>query len=138
MQDFLLEVWEEQRKTVVLVTHDIDEAIYLADQTVVMTAHPGRIREVIDVDLPRPRRYEMRSSRRLSNCAITSPRLSGPRRSKGPPVSMRPNTRSHGSVIRNGDWLWNSMTRCELGCAPSPRPKSDVSDFGQLKVPELG
>jgi ABC-type nitrate/sulfonate/bicarbonate transport system ATPase subunit len=61
MQDFLLEIWEEQRKTVVLVTHDIDEAIYLADRTVVMTAHPGRIREVIEVDLPRPRRYDMRS-----------------------------------------------------------------------------
>lgn len=61
MQDFLLEIWEEQRKTVVLVTHDIDEAIYLADKTAVMTAHPGRICEVIDVNLPRPRRYEMRS-----------------------------------------------------------------------------
>jgi ABC-type nitrate/sulfonate/bicarbonate transport system ATPase subunit len=61
MQDFLLEIWEEQRKTVVLVTHDIDEAIYLADKTAVMTAHPGRIYEVIDVNLPRPRRYDMRS-----------------------------------------------------------------------------
>ncbi|MGP0091468.1 MAG: ABC transporter ATP-binding protein [Xanthobacteraceae bacterium] len=61
MQDFLLEIWEEQRKTVVLVTHDIEEAIYLADKTVIMTAHPGQIHEVIDVSLPRPRRYEMRS-----------------------------------------------------------------------------
>jgi ABC-type nitrate/sulfonate/bicarbonate transport system ATPase subunit len=61
MQDFLLEIWEAQRKTIVLVTHDIDEAIYLADRTVVMTAHPGQICEVIDVDLPRPRKYEMRS-----------------------------------------------------------------------------
>jgi ABC-type nitrate/sulfonate/bicarbonate transport system ATPase subunit len=65
MQDFLLEVWEEERKTALLVTHDIDEAIYLADRTVVMTAHPGRVREIIDVDLPRPRRYEMRSEQRF-------------------------------------------------------------------------
>ncbi len=63
MQDFLLEVWEEERKTALLVTHDIDEAIYLADRTVVMTAHPGRVREIIDVDLSRPRRYEMRSEK---------------------------------------------------------------------------
>jgi NitT/TauT family transport system ATP-binding protein len=61
MQDFLLEVWEAERKTALLVTHDIDEAIYLSDRTVVMTAHPGRVREIIDVDLPRPRRYDMRS-----------------------------------------------------------------------------
>jgi NitT/TauT family transport system ATP-binding protein len=65
MQDFLLEVWEEERKTVLLVTHDIDEAIYLADRTVVMTAHPGRVREIIAVHLPRPRRYEMRSEERF-------------------------------------------------------------------------
>ncbi|MHA1559505.1 MAG: hypothetical protein ACTSWI_02400 [Alphaproteobacteria bacterium] len=55
MQDFLLELWEQDRKTMLLVTHDIDEAIYLADRTVIMTAHPGRVREVTDVDLPRPR-----------------------------------------------------------------------------------
>src|SRR5262249_43923365 len=65
MQDFLLEVWEDERKTALLVTHDIDEAIYLADRTVVMTAHPGRVREIIDVDLPRPRRYDMRSDQRF-------------------------------------------------------------------------
>lgn len=62
MQDFLLELWEQDRKTVLLVTHDIDEAIYLADRTVVMTAHPGRVREVIDVDLPRPRSFDMHST----------------------------------------------------------------------------
>jgi NitT/TauT family transport system ATP-binding protein len=61
MQDFLLEIWEEERKTALLVTHDIDEAIYLADRTVLMTAQPGRVREIIRVDLPRPRRYDMRS-----------------------------------------------------------------------------
>ena len=65
MQDFLLEIWEEERKTALLVTHDIDEAIYLADRTVLMTAHPGRVQEIIRVDLPRPRRYEMRSETRF-------------------------------------------------------------------------
>jgi len=65
MQDFLLEIWEEERKTALLVTHDIDEAIYLADRTIVMTAHPGRVREIIAVDLPRPRRYDMRSDKRF-------------------------------------------------------------------------
>jgi ABC-type nitrate/sulfonate/bicarbonate transport system ATPase subunit len=65
MQDFLLEVWEEERKTALLVTHDIEEAIYLADRTVVMTARPGRMQEIIAVDLPRPRRHEMRSDRRF-------------------------------------------------------------------------
>jgi NitT/TauT family transport system ATP-binding protein len=65
MQDFLLEVWEEERKTALLVTHDIDEAIYLADRTVVMTAHPGRVCEIIEVHLPRPRHYEMRSDERF-------------------------------------------------------------------------
>jgi len=61
MQDFLLEMWEHDRKTVLLVTHDIDEAIYLADRTVIMTAHPGLVREVIDIDMPRPRTFEMHS-----------------------------------------------------------------------------
>jgi NitT/TauT family transport system ATP-binding protein len=65
MQDFLLEIWEAERKTALLVTHDIDEAIYLADRTVLMTAHPGRVQEIIRVDLPRPRRYDMRSEARF-------------------------------------------------------------------------
>jgi NitT/TauT family transport system ATP-binding protein len=65
MQDFLLELWETDRKTVLLVTHDIDEAIYLADRTIVMTGQPGRVREVVAIDLPRPRRFEMHSDARF-------------------------------------------------------------------------
>ena len=55
LQDKLLELWKHKRITMILVTHDIDEAIYLSDRIVIMTPRPGRINRIIDVDLPRPR-----------------------------------------------------------------------------------
>lgn len=58
MQELLLGVWERSRTTVLFVTHDIDEALFLADQIVIMTARPGRIKESLDVELDRPRNYE--------------------------------------------------------------------------------
>ena len=61
----LLRIWQETRKTVVFVTHSIAEAVFLSSQVVVMTARPGRIREVIDVDLPYPRDAETRESERF-------------------------------------------------------------------------
>jgi ABC-type nitrate/sulfonate/bicarbonate transport system ATPase subunit len=56
MQELLLEVWENQRSTVLFVTHDVEEAIVLADRIVVMTARPGKIKAEINVALPRPRK----------------------------------------------------------------------------------
>ncbi len=55
MQELLLEVWERNRQTVLFVTHDIDEALLLADIVYIMTARPGRIKAVLSIDLPRPR-----------------------------------------------------------------------------------
>ena len=55
LQDLLLEVWERHGLTVLFVTHDIDEAVYLGDRVVVLTASPTRVKEVVDIDLPRPR-----------------------------------------------------------------------------------
>jgi sulfonate transport system ATP-binding protein len=55
MQDALIDVWQKQRTTAVLVTHDIDEAIVLANRVVVMSAHPGTVKNVIDIDMEYPR-----------------------------------------------------------------------------------
>ena len=58
MQELLLELWERERKTVVFVTHDIDEALLLGDRVYVMTTRPGRILDHVDVPLDRPRSYQ--------------------------------------------------------------------------------
>jgi NitT/TauT family transport system ATP-binding protein len=55
LQDLLLDVWHRTNLTVLLVTHDVDEAAYLADRIVVLSASPALVKETIDVDLPRPR-----------------------------------------------------------------------------------
>jgi NitT/TauT family transport system ATP-binding protein len=56
LQNDLLNIWERDRKTVLFVTHSVDEAVFLSDKVVMMTRSPGRIRQVVDIDLPRPRR----------------------------------------------------------------------------------
>lgn len=60
LQDQLLETWTKERRTVIFITHDVDEAVFLANRVIVMAAKPGRISEVIDVSLPYPRTEEMR------------------------------------------------------------------------------
>jgi NitT/TauT family transport system ATP-binding protein len=56
LQNELLEIWERDRKTVLFVTHSVEEAVFLSDRVVVLTRSPGRIKAVVDIDLPRPRR----------------------------------------------------------------------------------
>ena len=67
MQELLLGIWERERKTVIFVTHDIEEAIFLASRVVVMSARPGRIKADIPVDLPHPRHYTVKTSAAFSN-----------------------------------------------------------------------
>src|SRR3982750_1333293 len=56
LQNDLLNIWERDRKTVLFVTHSVDEAVFLSDKIVVMTRSPGRIKEIVDIELSRPRR----------------------------------------------------------------------------------
>ena len=59
MQRWLLDVWQKYRRTILFITHDVDEAIFLGDRVLVMTARPGSIKLEQVVDLPRPRRPDI-------------------------------------------------------------------------------
>ncbi|MBQ1742480.1 MAG: ABC transporter ATP-binding protein [Oscillospiraceae bacterium] len=65
MQEMMLNVWQKHPKTIIMVTHDIEEAIFMADRVVVMRAHPGSIKEVIDIELPRDRDFHIKSDPRF-------------------------------------------------------------------------
>ena len=62
MQEMLLGIWERDQKTVLFVTHDIEEAIFLGSRVIVMSARPGRIKAEIAVDLPHPRSYKIKTT----------------------------------------------------------------------------
>ena len=62
MQELLLGIWEAERKTVMFVTHDIDEAIFMANRVAVFSARPGRIKADVPVNLPHPRHYTVKTS----------------------------------------------------------------------------
>ena len=66
MQELLLQVWEAHRKTVLFVTHDIDEAIFMANRVAVFTARPGRIKSETAIDLPHPRHYTVKTTPRFA------------------------------------------------------------------------
>jgi len=57
LHNLLLDIWQHKKKTLVFVTHDIEEAVFLADRVLVMSAHPGTVKTIIDINLPRPREF---------------------------------------------------------------------------------
>src|SRR5215468_811294 len=65
MQLELLRVWSETQKTAIFITHDIKEAVYLADRVVVFSARPGRVRQIYEIDLPRPRSLSIKREQRF-------------------------------------------------------------------------
>ena len=95
LQDELLRIWREYRKTVVFVTHSIEEAIYLSDRIVVMTARPGRIKQIMVVPEARPRdmasaRHEPASARGAGGAERGDRACRGPRRGRPDGGSLRP------------------------------------------------
>jgi len=76
LQNELLEIWERDRKTVLFVTHSVEEAVFLSDRVVVLTRSPGRVKATVDIDLPRPRRRaELLVDRRYQTLMIQIERL---------------------------------------------------------------
>jgi ABC-type nitrate/sulfonate/bicarbonate transport system ATPase subunit len=65
MQELLVTIWQRTPKTILFVTHDIDEALFLGDRVYIMTARPGRIKQMLDVHLPRPRTGELTTDPRF-------------------------------------------------------------------------
>ena len=63
LQADLLELWEEENKTCFFITHDVEEAVLLAQRVIVMSARPGRINKIVDVDIPYPRTQKTRQRR---------------------------------------------------------------------------
>ncbi|HSR14015.1 MAG TPA: ABC transporter ATP-binding protein [Thermodesulfobacteriota bacterium] len=70
MHKHLLDVYDRSRKTIFFITHDLEEAIFLGTRVVVMTTRPGRIKKIIEVDIPRPRDYRVLSSERYRELKI--------------------------------------------------------------------
>jgi NitT/TauT family transport system ATP-binding protein/sulfonate transport system ATP-binding protein len=66
MQELLLGIWEADRKTVLFVTHDIEEAIFMANRVAVMSARPGRLKSIVPIALPHPRHYKMKTAPEFS------------------------------------------------------------------------
>ena len=66
LQQDLLRIWNKDKKTVIFVTHNIAEAVYLSDRICVLSPHPGRLSAVVDVDLPRPRELSMRDTQHFT------------------------------------------------------------------------
>jgi ABC-type nitrate/sulfonate/bicarbonate transport system ATPase subunit len=75
MQEWLLEVWGDFKETVLLISHDLDEAIFLSDRIYVLSKSPGRVKAEIQVDLPRPRNAETRLSPRYAEIRLQVYRL---------------------------------------------------------------
>jgi NitT/TauT family transport system ATP-binding protein len=66
----LLRIWRQTNKTIIFVTHNIQEAVFLSDRICVLSPHPGRLSAIVDVDLPRPRTLDMKESTHFNELVL--------------------------------------------------------------------
>lgn len=84
MQEVLLEIWERNRTTMLFVTHDLDEAVFLGERVVIMNPRPGHIRSIIDIDLPHPRKRSNPSFQEYRSLVLNEfEKIDGPPFDKG-------------------------------------------------------
>ncbi|GAB3815067.1 ABC transporter ATP-binding protein [Tessaracoccus terricola] len=109
MQSQLLETWSQEQRTVMFITHDVDEAVFLANRVIVMAARPGRIHRIIDVDLPDERTEDLRTSPEFT--AIRNEVWNSVYHQDSPPEPQAPRDEpgpddpgGEGSQIRKGIW----------------------------------
>jgi len=103
MQEEILKIWETTKKTLLLITHNIEEAVFLSDRVMIMTARPGRKKEIVSIDLPRPRRQGIKGSSRfveLSNYIASSVREET---IKGIEEMGLRLTKAHGQIMLEGN-----------------------------------
>jgi NitT/TauT family transport system ATP-binding protein len=72
LQEQLLQIWEKEKIKVLFVTHNVDEAVFLADKVIIMTSRPGKIKDIIDIDIPRPRIRTETEVNKLRNTILKS------------------------------------------------------------------
>lgn len=70
LHEDLLHIWRQTNKTIIFVTHNIQEAVFLSDRICVLSPHPGRLSAVVDVDLPRPRTLEMKDTQHFNDLVL--------------------------------------------------------------------
>ncbi len=112
MQEFLANLWEEERKTMVMVTHDIEEAIYLADRIVVMETKPGRIKEIVVPNFARPRDPDIKFSQEFSDL---KKHLSYIIQSEAMKAAWDSNKREAKKPVRIGINVWPGTAALHLG-----------------------
>ena len=100
MNLLLQEIWLETQKTIVFVTHNIAEAVFLADRVMVMSPRPGRLQRIFAIDLPRPRPLEVTTTAALHRAGVRDQGLDRPRRRRARRLDRRDGRLSHGPRAR--------------------------------------